>query len=439
LKLAAWRAFCFLCMQAKDNYFAGIKVTAGALAFFVSIIFGVSITSAYFDPGETLDPDCGPLDAGCDVLSSFPTASDTENWDYAYDAVHRLSADWQSATENVLNNSGSWDMAHMWGNHAKGGYLQDVFETARATGDFTVDGNALFTTTTLNTLIFADSGDNKWILRNASTSGDSFEIYNLANEQSALKISADGYVGIGATSSLPNYPLDILSVAMMSSTNYGYLSSDGIAASGTDTGNVPVSLHTAGRAFIGGEIDVLSDKRLKNLVDNISPAVALKAVNALSPVHFQWKSEEERGSQVIAGFFAQDVGAIIPEAVTIVPSAILSDQYMLNYNILTTYALAAIKELDAKIQDLNTNSEDAVGETALLAGDTFVVINFDYAYENKPIITVTPQSRMPGSYWVSDVSQNGFTIYTSESSGEDVQFFWHAFGAREACSYFPEE
>ena len=421
------------------------KIIPSAAIATVCVFMFASVAFAYYNSGETLNPGCEPTDSGCDVYSSvifssevdgllyatstgvlslssdyiLPATGTAENWNYAYNTIHKSSDDWQTATDEVLasssdwqaatdevlgnsdrwqnateeveNNSATWNTAYSWGDHAEAGYLQSVFGSAAATGSLAIGG-----------------------------------------------LTAA-------------YPLEILSTVTVCGTNYGYLDSDGNVSSGGATGDVPVSLRTAGRAFIGGEIDVLSDMRLKNFVDDISPDVALKAVGDLVPLHFQWKS----GGNVVAGFFAQDVGKIIPEAVTVVPTAQFSDQYMLNYNILTTYALAAIQELNKKINSLSapaavliddfekltvrgnfavaghvTFEADTVGETTLPAGELSATQDFDEPYEEKPIITITPQSFVAGSYWVENDGAVGFTIRVSEEQNDDVKFSWHAFAKK---------
>ena len=75
---------------------------------------------------------------------------------------------------------------------------------------------------------------------------------------------------------------------------YGYLSSTGSGFINGYTGNVPVSLTTFSRIICGAEIDVYSDERDKNLVENLSAQTALSAVMRLNPIHFAWNQKLKR-------------------------------------------------------------------------------------------------------------------------------------------------
>jgi hypothetical protein len=143
--------------------------------------------------------------------------------------------------------------------------------------------------------------------------------------------------------------VDIQGGTLSSLTGYGYLNSSGSAGyEDGSSGTVGVSLKTSYRIFCGGEIDVYSDQRDKNLVDNLSDQTALSAVMKLNPLHFVWKPETKKGNAIVAGFFAQEVAEVIPEAVTVQGGARYSDEHTLNYNVLTTYALSAIQGLIRK-------------------------------------------------------------------------------------------
>ena len=105
------------------------------------------------------------------------------------------------------------------------------------------------------------------------------------------------------------------------------------------------------RIFCGGEIDVTSDQRDKDFVDTLNAQTSLSAIMKLNPLQFTWKPETQKGNNVIAGFFAQEVAKSIPEAVTIHKGERYSDEHTLNYNVLTTYALSAIQGLSLKHEE----------------------------------------------------------------------------------------
>lgn len=148
-------------------------------------------------------------------------------------------------------------------------------------------------------------------------------------------------------------PLWISGVTQAGTSSYGYLNSSGAQGyqSGS-SGNVNLSLYTAGRIFCGGEIDVYSDQRDKNFVETLNAQTALSAVNKLNPLHFSWKTETQRENGIVAGFFAQEVARAIPEAITVYEGKRYPDEHTLNYNILTTYALSAIQGLAKEVGDL---------------------------------------------------------------------------------------
>lgn len=98
-----------------------------------------------------------------------------------------------------------------------------------------------------------------------------------------------------------------------------------------------------------------SDETLKNIRSNIDNAVA--SVKAIRTVLYTWKSDDERNtekggdaseSRVYAGVIAQDVEQVMPVAVTRSESGKLA----VTYTDLVPLALAAIKELAARVEAL---------------------------------------------------------------------------------------
>lgn len=148
-------------------------------------------------------------------------------------------------------------------------------------------------------------------------------------------------------------PLKITGTFMTSTSSYGYLnSSGGHGYISGNSGNVWVSLQTSGRIFCGGEIDCTSDQRDKYLVDTLNSTVALEAVKNLTPLHFTWKPQTNKGKSTLAGFYAQEVAKVIPEAVTVYQTERYTDEHTLNYNVLLAYATSAVQELLKRIEAL---------------------------------------------------------------------------------------
>ena len=84
-------------------------------------------------------------------------------------------------------------------------------------------------------------------------------------------------------------------------------------------------------------------------------------------------------------------------------------------------------------------SGDSVGQAKILAGATSVRITFSKPYEQQPIVTLTPNGKVGGEYWVADKDATGFTIFIDTTqpinghpTNADVTFDWHAFASPEA-------
>jgi len=185
--------------------------------------------------------------------------------------------------------------------------------------------------------------------------GNNFGISNSAYGGNIMTVTSTGYVGIGTTT--PTYPLTITSTVTTNYSNYEYMNDNSVNYENGNSGNIPVSLYAQGRILCASEIDVTSDKRLKDSIGNISPEIALAAITKLQPVHFKWKKDASEDRALIAGFFAQQVHEIIPEAVTIMSGTHFQDEHTLNYDMLTTYAIAAIQQ-QQKLIDEQKNSID---------------------------------------------------------------------------------
>ena len=90
-----------------------------------------------------------------------------------------------------------------------------------------------------------------------------------------------------------------------------------------------------------------SDQRLKNKISDIDNA--LDAINKLKPLSFYYKNQAQTGTPQY-GYFAQDVGAAIPNAMVISPNPdpVLGATYTYDPSIINVYLVAALQELSNK-------------------------------------------------------------------------------------------
>jgi len=78
-----------------------------------------------------------------------------------------------------------------------------------------------------------------------------------------------------------------------------------------------------------------------------------------------------------------------------------------------------------------TFSGDSVGRARIITGDKEVNVTFTNVYANTPVITVSPDVTVAGSYAVTEKSPQGFTITLEQVQYYPVTFDWHAFGAED--------
>jgi len=149
-----------------------------------------------------------------------------------------------------------------------------------------------------------------------------------------MRIDSSGNIGIGTTSI--SYRVDISGDARILSGSLGV----GVAPNATD-----------GRIDASNDIVAYStsDQRLK---ENVTPIEnALDKVKTLTGVEFDWKEETAHvhgyhGHDV--GIIAQDVQAVLPEAVRTNDSGYLS----VRYEKMIALLIEANKELAARVEEL---------------------------------------------------------------------------------------
>lgn len=87
-------------------------------------------------------------------------------------------------------------------------------------------------------------------------------------------------------------------------------------------------------------------------------------------------------------------------------------------------------EKNIEVKGTMSVNNDQAGEAIIKAGQTEVQISFVKEFAIPPLITVTPESQIKGSYWISK-SEKEFIIHIAVSQDHDVSFDWHAMVTKE--------
>ena len=155
------------------------------------------------------------------------------------------------------------------------------------------------------------------------------EIASALNGQS---IYTTGYIGRDSTDNISFSNNAHMDVKINNSTEFRFEADGDFHADGD---------------VIAQSTTISSDIRLKENIEPISDA--LKKVEALNGVSFDWKKTGERS----AGVIAQEVIGVLPEAVKEVTPVAGGDSHLaVNYHALTSILIEAIKELQAEVEKL---------------------------------------------------------------------------------------
>ena len=126
----------------------------------------------------------------------------------------------------------------------------------------------------------------------------------VANSGNKLEVNGQSYfsqnLGIGTSS--PNFPLQIDTSQSTTISNYGYINTNGNTGfvSG-GSGSINVAIKCTHR-IVSGEINLLSDRRLKQNISDIENEEAISFLN-IKPVHYTLKKCNTRSY----GYIAQDI------------------------------------------------------------------------------------------------------------------------------------
>lgn len=143
------------------------------------------------------------------------------------------------------------------------------------------------------------------------------------NGSPSMTVDTTGRVGIGTTS--PSAPLEVIGSTLINK-NYRYFNHSqggGVVV----TANAHYSILAS--SFIGcAELNVFSDARVKRIIDRSDNRQDLETIQKLQVTDYRMVDTVTEGESLKKGFIAQEVEALIPEAVT-ATARIVPDIYSL--------------------------------------------------------------------------------------------------------------
>ncbi len=142
-------------------------------------------------------------------------------------------------------------------------------------------------------------------------------------ETEIVTMISNGRVGIGTPN--PDAPLDVRN-SVTSTETYSFLNGGGTGGPGTFTNDYSIR---ASNAVLASEFNAFSDIRIKNINSRVSAEDALNTIMALRPTHYSYIDSIQNGTRQKTGFIAQEVKAVVPEAVTDNQQRFIPDVYAL--------------------------------------------------------------------------------------------------------------
>ena len=167
---------------------------------------------------------------------------------------------------------------------------------------------------------------------NQNTTGNAATATALANARTIAGASFDGTADITLNNS------NITNGA-------GYTTYTSNQATNTNS-NVTFGTVNCSSLTSSGNVTAFSDRRLKENIEVIPNA--LDKVQAINGVSFDWKETGEKS----AGVIAQEIQEVLPEAVKEVISMGGHSHLAVNYHALTSILIESIKELKARVEQL---------------------------------------------------------------------------------------
>jgi hypothetical protein len=143
---------------------------------------------------------------------------------------------------------------------------------------------------------------------------------NSTNNTRMIILGSNGNVGIG-TVTPSNGVLHVdTSLSVSIPSGYQYASTGQGSFSGPASCNV--SIYSRGAIWTQSNIFVTSDERIKKNIQDISDGDALSKIRLIEPKTYQYVEDEERGSNYVYGFLAQQVASILPYSTTLKTKAV---------------------------------------------------------------------------------------------------------------------
>jgi hypothetical protein len=131
---------------------------------------------------------------------------------------------------------------------------------------------------------------------------------------SKMTFQENGFIGIGTSE--PSAPLDVRGFANLNRTFSFYSKGASAAFTGNASGIVDYSI-LAERRIGASEFNAFSDARIKRVVGPSDPKEDLKTIQKLKVMDYHSIDQVALGSELKKGFIAQEVQAVMPEAVTV--------------------------------------------------------------------------------------------------------------------------
>jgi hypothetical protein len=180
--------------------------------------------------------------------------------------------------------------------------------------------------------------------------------------------------------------LSVYGVANRVTSNYGYLGNNSIAPTGFFTGspNIPYSIYSYSRV-IGEEFDAFSDARHKKLRSYSNGKTDLSLLNQLKVSNYTFIDTVGKGTKMQMGFIAQQVEAVVPEAVNriqdYIPSVYDMAKSMVYDANAHTLRITTHKPHDFQAKDeiklITIDKEHKVKVESIIDANTFVISNWE--------------------------------------------------------------